>query len=108
MFLLFFFAFADKDQGRKFFFFALEYYIKILIPQGLNKFSSDDDNIGEKGIPETNPVRHFNDKLKTYCIKYTELIILILKINCFTVSYISSSGVSHKLELNSFKIIKQF
>ena len=85
------------------------YYIKRLIPQGLNKFSSDDDNIGEKGIPETNPARpHFNNKLKTYCIKYTELIILILKINCLTVSCISSSGVSHKLELNSFKKMKQF
>ena len=84
------------------------YYIKRLIPQGLNKFSSDDDNIGEKGIPETNPVRHFYNKLKTYCIKYTEVIILILIINCLTVSCISSSGVSHKLELNSFKKMKQF
>ena len=62
----------------------------------------------EKGMPETNPVRHFNNKLKTYCIKCTKLIILILKINCLTVSCISSSGVSHKLELNSFKMMKQF
>ena len=61
---LFFFVFADKDEGRKFCFIALEYYIERLIPQGLNKFSSDDDNIGEKGIPETNPARHFNNKLK--------------------------------------------
>ena len=67
MFLLFFFAFTGKDQGRKFFFIALEDYIKRLIPQGLNKFSSDDDNIGEKSIPETNPARHFNCWFSVSC-----------------------------------------